>query len=377
MTDIQKIESLVSQNKIEEVKQSLKDNNLKTKYLGKLLLMAAYSYKAGKDMIIFLLESGANPNYETSHRETPVSICSNKGDFESVKILLEAGSKADFLCWSELVYAIVFKSIDECRKLVESGASLTVRDRYWQRTPLFFAVQIGDIEKVKLLLEHGSNINEKGWCEENIVYYAIKNDQSEMLKFLISQSADIFYSDENNQNYLMKASELGASKCVEILIGEGLDVQEEDWVQSQAIDMAMNIETVKILQKYGANINRINGEGYNLLMYAVEMEDTCFLKELLDLGADPNVTSTGAIALHKSVYMDNVESIKMLLDAGSNANAEDVDGWTPIFSVKSVEAAELLLEFGADPRLEDCTGTNAIKRQKNKEIKKLFKEKIH
>jgi len=48
--------------------------------------------------------------------------------------------------------------------------------------------------------------------------------------------------------------------------------------------------------------------------------------------------------------------MRELLERGADANARDVDGWTPLFYAQSVEAVRLLRECGAEPTIADDVG---------------------
>lgn len=89
---------------------------------------------------------------------------------------------------------------------------------------------------------------------------------------------------------------------------------------------------------------------------AAEDNDTERIRWLLDHGAKVDLTSTGSTALHAAVGADAREAVALLLGAGANPNAQDVDGWTPLFCAQSREVIRTLLEAGADPTLTDQAG---------------------
>ena len=61
------------------------------------------------------------------------------------------------------------------------------------------------------------------------------------------------------------------------------------------------------------------------------------------------------MALHMAVASDNIEVIKLLLEAGADINLQDADAWTCLWWLKSPEAARYLLSRGADPSIPgDC-----------------------
>ena len=89
------------------------------------------------------------------------------------------------------------------------------------------------------------------------------------------------------------------------------------------------------------------------LKSAAETNDVDRISWLLERGAEVDLTSTGETALHAAVRSDAREAVSLLLDKGANPNAQDGDGWTPLFGAQSSEAIQALLNADADPKLAD------------------------
>lgn len=315
-----------------------------------------------------LLELKISPDVESKHSETPLSVLSRRGLFPMIKLLLDAGANPAPLGWNNLMHAIALGTLEECKTILQSGSDLTASDRLWERTPLLLSIQVGDIEKTALLLKAGASLNDKGRCGKTCLMYATHHNNTEMLQWLITQGADINSVDDFETTALINAATYGAADCVEILLKAGASLHAATDTQSYAITEASSIETVHILVKAGADINTLAGDGYNLLKRVTEKENTAFVHQLLETGADPNVTSTGETPLHLAVIRDNIEIMQLLLQHGANPDAQDVDGYTPLFSVKSLEAAHMLLMAGADPYKTDMFKQSAIDAIANNEI---------
>jgi ankyrin repeat protein len=314
------------------------------------------------EIVEYLISLGIDLDGETKYGESPLSVASHRGKFDIVRLLLDAGADPARLGWNPLMHAVVFGSLSDCRAILWSPkVPLEDRDRLWQRTAFLLATQVGDTEKAALLLAAGADADARGRCGKTALMHAAEMNHVPMVECLVINGADIDAVDEFETTALIIAAEHGAADGVRALLKAGADINWVTHTLCSAIDQAANIETVFALRDAGADINRIAGDGNNLLKYAADREDLEFTKQLLAIDADPNKTTIGDVPLHIAVQRDDVEIVRALLQHGANPNAQDVDGWTPLFSAKSIEVAELLLDAGADPNAtEKLFGQTAL-----------------
>ena len=135
-------------------------------------------------------------------------------------------------------------------------------------------------------------------------------------------------------------------------------------------------EIVKILLRYGADVNLKDNEGWTALMLAALYSNTdsnvSTVKLLLDAGADVNLKNNeGWTALMLSARYSNTDSndstVKLLLDAGADVNLKDIYGWTALMlSVRcsntdsNDSTVKLLLDAGADVNLKENEGWTTL-----------------
>jgi len=81
------------------------------------------------------------------------------------------------------------------------------------------------------------------------------------------------------------------------------------------------------------------------------------------------------ISIHEAIFDGNIEAVKQHLDAGTDVNAKDEKGWTPLHEAalgghKGI--AELLIAKGADVNAKDDNGWTPLHYTANKEIAELL-----
>lgn len=181
---------------------------------------------------------------------------------------------------------------------------------------------------------------------------------------------------KERQNGLLEASKGGDDMDVEILLGEGAEV---DWVGSEgktALHLAAqygNKRVVKILLDHGADIEAhcepfgtplmiLHRAGNTPLHWAAAGDDTGGRQEsvarlLLECGANVNArslrfrTPLQAAIMSTRTGNDATATIRMLLDKGALVNAFDSEGWGPLHEAAyygKSDIAQILLDHGAN-----------------------------
>ncbi len=226
-------------------------------------LMAAARNKR-KEIVAFLLEKGADVNKTDNFGRTPLMAAAQGGDKEIVEMLLK--HKADLNAkdkfgGSALITAMKYKHmklakwllIDKKAKVwkekpvkLRKKLLLRVNDKEIEKnveilneaqknatklrhkTELFYAVQTGDLDLVKLLVKKGSPVLVKDIKikRETIVYpHKPKDIEKEYMTEEVEKRTAY---DENQKNLLMYAAEKGYVDIMKFLIKHGAKLEETD-----------------------------------------------------------------------------------------------------------------------------------------------------
>ena len=218
-----------------------------------------------------------------------------------------------------------------------SVAGQDMSQRTLARAPLFDAIAAGDKTAVLKILSkrHHVNLNHREPGGETFLIAAIRADQPEIVRILLTHGADPNLSEftagdgRNDQPMddtpLAAAVNLDSIEMVRLLIQHGVRLAEHP----DALDASPSIEMIRFLLDHGAAID----------------------------GRDDN----GATYLHTAVNNEEIEDIaRLLIERGANVNVPDKDGATPLFRVASVKIARLLIERGANVNAADREGLTPL-----------------
>lgn len=306
-----------------------------------------------------LLEAGAEVDGETPWHESALSIASRVSDWPTVRMLLNAGADPAPLRWTPLMHAVVFGALEDLKAQEVTAEDLAARDR-WERTPWLHAVCAGSVEKAQWLLERGSDRNAHGRGGDTALMYAAGRDDATMTEWLLTLGLDVNEATGFGDTALHEAASHAAVHVIPLLLASGANMAAENHVHAQPIDEASEIETVRLLVQAGADINHVSGTGDWRLKSAAEDGDIEFARALLKLGASVETTSTGETALHAAVKADNLDMMRLLLDAGADPNAQDVDEYGLLWFARTLEAVDILLDAGTDVHLVNEAGEEAL-----------------
>jgi ankyrin repeat protein len=170
------------------------------------------------------------------------------------------------------------------------------------------------------------------------------------------------------------ACEVGDLSALEKFFASGIKVTTEGQTRPPAIVSAMalrNIDFIKLLLKYGLDINEQRGPfQLSVLLGVVKNEDDQLIRFALEHGADVNLADKYGISPYMiAASKGNLRIIKLLEERGANIHAKTTQGLNAVmFAAEQghFEVLEHLLSKGLsiDPR-HSCGDTPLICAAKN------------
>lgn len=192
-------------------------------------------------------------------------------------------------------------TVEQLESLIKAGADVLAKtegpDEFY--SVLMFAAKSNDVNKVKMLLDAGSDVNaiKPGEALYSALGIAAAQGNRELVQMLLQAGADIHWRDMHGIDILkraaMEAEDSVAASMIELLASAGLSCQSSDDEGFFAIHNAAQqgkADVIRTLIKYGADPNQKvlagDDEGTVPLKYAVQSGSYPAYSTLIELGAD-------------------------------------------------------------------------------------------
>ncbi|XP_037788051.1 protein phosphatase 1 regulatory subunit 12B-like isoform X2 [Penaeus monodon] len=263
----------------------------------------------------------------------------------------------------------LFKRAEQLRRWQESETNKTeIIDNNRPRKVNFSdgciflaACAAGDKQEVLRLLEKGADIDTANVDGLTALHAACIDDNLDMVEFLVDQGADVNRGDMEGWTALHATASCGFNSIAKFLIDRGADLSLVNNDGDLAIDIADSDEMESLLQR------EIETRGIDCDASRNEEERRMLEDAQMWLGAgylaDRPHPKTGATALHVASAKGYIKVMSLLLEARSDINAQDLDGWTPLHAAAhwgQREAVEILAENMADMDVRNFVGQSAF-----------------
>jgi ankyrin repeat protein len=296
------------------------------------------------DVLEALLAKGADPNArEESRGQTALMWAAAANHADAVRVLLAAGAERD----ARTTDPAAARPRSGGTFSAAAGVAATTTSRGPSFTAFLFAVQLGQLDAARALLDAGSNVNEALPDGTSALVLATMNGQWELGAHLVDRGADVDAAAQGwtalHQIARIRRTNIG---FLPPPAGKG-SLSSTDLVK-KLIAAGANVNALQTRDFRDGYRNRLNRVGATPFLLAAKNVDTEVMRLLLAAGADPlkaNADATTPLMVAAGVDMWNPGE-----DGGS----------APDFEAEALEAVKMLVELGNDVNAVNDRGETAL-----------------
>lgn len=239
--------------------------------------------------------------------------------------------------------------------LIQKGADVNAISNDG-RSPLHQAVVTAP-EAAKKLVKAGADIDAQDNSGNTPLIYACMNEKEEMAVWLLKNGADYTIQNNAGSSAADIAAANGCSRALELMDSDSSLIQACRNNQKRAVQV--------LLKRGSTDINQQDDTGRTPLMYACWNNAPDVVKQLLDHGADTDISDReGRTPLHCVAESGNAVIMDLLVKAGADVNAVNSVGTTPLMTMamcgKTAAALKFIRNPLVDTNLRDNSNRTAI-----------------
>ena len=296
-------------------------------------------FKGNKEIADMLLRAGANPKAANREGSTPLWLASVNGDAAMIEALLTAGA--------------------------DPNETLPLG-----RTPLMTAARTGNVAAMKVLVDRGADVNAKETARGTTpLMWAADEGHPAAVKFLIDRGADI--AARSNPAQRGRGPALGkandprkavAAQGAAVAAGAALDLRQirEAAGEVPAAGRGGRAGGAGAPAAGGRGRGAGRGDGTPTGAAGDDQPDDAAAAAVGFARRAPAPNDGGQLTpLIYATRANNLDSVKVLLDAGADINQTSGYGWSPLLVATQNRYYKLgayLLEHGANPNLTNKGG---------------------
>ena len=243
------------------------------------------------------------------------------------------------------------------------------------RTPLRYAAWSGHEAVVRLLFDHGAEVDAQDEDETTALMAAADSGHEAVVRLLLDRGADVDAQDKNGRTALMWAANSGHEAVVRLLLDRGVDVDAQDKNGRTALMWAADSgheAVVRLLLDRGAEVDAQDQGGITALMGAAWLGHVAVVRLLLNRGAEVDAQDQEGVTALMGAARSGYEAVmRLLLDRGANVDVQRKDGGTALMAAASLghevaawsgheAVVRLLLDRGAEVDVQDQEGGTAL-----------------
>jgi ankyrin repeat protein len=258
-------------------------------------------------------------------------------DSTQIEVILRNGGDAN-ACDADgdnaLINAAIYASSGCMELLLKHKADPNLPNRFGQH-PLMLCTN--DLNKMKLLLQYGANINDTSLSGNSAFLMACTGyGKYQTVKWLIENNANITVKRWSKETALMRAARFSDTLTINLPIDRGLDVNAHPWGFTPLMIAVRlgNWDAVFCLLNHGADVNIADEDNDPAVMWAAAAGHTEAVKAMMPKVKNINTKNVraGMTPLMWATVNehDDPEIIRAFLDKGARINTKAADGSTAL-----------------------------------------------
>ncbi|ARV14144.1 ankyrin repeat domain-containing protein [Polaribacter sp. SA4-12] len=329
---------------VKVVKQKIKEGNDATKS-NKAAFDAvsnAIMAKAPIETIAYLLSLPGNPiNKPTHDGRTYLIWAGYAGEIPVMELLLKKGADVNHtgshgFNWFTFTLNAGHENTKIYDLMLANGVDLKSTTRNNANAILLLAPNVKDLKTIEYFQQKGVDIHATDTDGNDILFYAAKKGNINIIKNYISQGFDYKKVNKQGENLVLTASHGSRQGSNPIEVYQYFDHLKLDMTfsnlagQTALHNIAKNTKDLTVIDFFinkGVDIHQKDNEGNTAFLNAVKRNNVLVMKKLLPLVADINhQNKKGFAALTFATQGINTKAFQLLKEKGSNVHVVDSDG---------------------------------------------------
>lgn len=296
------------------------------------------------DIVRMLMAHGADLNGSDA-----LDIAASKGYYDILQLLLESGGPVKKEN-NSIFKAVLGGHEDIVRLLIQHGANVNARGETYGCALLAALIQ-GHKNIFHLLIQHGADVNQRSRLYGCALHIAASKGDENTVRLLVQHGADVNVQGGKYSSPLLAAVVKGRRRIVRLLLKHGANVNERFAIYGSALQVASSKgedEIVRLLIQHVADVNAQGPKYSSAFVAAVAEKRENNIRLLLEHGADVN-DYCSALQVASAKGEDNIA--RLLIQNGANVNAQGGTYGSVLLAALLEDQrniVDLLLENGAD-----------------------------
>lgn len=231
------------------------------------------------DIADMLMRQGANINVLNDQGDSPLVIALKNNDQKQAEALLDKQATVDMPYDGDIALIQAARTVSRniLKKMLKNTDNIDIENSR-KETALIAAVDAGNADNARLLLQTGAHINHANQDGKAALHFAIQKANIPILKMLIASGADLNQKLSNGLTPLMLAIDSNNLEIVQALLKDGVsyehsvNINDVDSDDNTALMRAVtqSDDIFEHLLNHQPNINFTNNKGHSALSLALD-----------------------------------------------------------------------------------------------------------